>query len=147
MPSPAHPYVCASCGAHGLKLWRESYVWLDRVRLLCCYCTGREEGEDVLSTRPDGLRDGKYGQTDQIGSWLPAVPTPGGSFWGYTSIPEDACQWWRALRNWRYSGQAQVIRTATGSWTVRGLVNGRQLPRRRYRTRVLAAAALVRLHG
>lgn len=146
MKSTTPPYVCSSCGAYGLKLWRESYVWLNDVRLLCCTCVGCEEGEDVSTIDPDGVRVGKYDRTDQIGAWIPAVPTEDGSFWGYTSVPEDACRWWRNLRNWRYGGQATLTRTATGAWIVRGLADGRWLPRRRYRSFALAAAALVRAH-
>lgn len=37
-------------------------------------------------------------RTDQIGWRVPAVPTQeGDTFWGYTSVPEDGCDWWRKL--------------------------------------------------
>jgi len=36
-------------------------------------------------------------RTDQIGWLVPAVPTEDGSFWGYTSVPPEACEWWYKL--------------------------------------------------
>ena len=39
-----------------------------------------------------------HGMSDQVADWMvPAVPTEDGTFWGYTSVPEDRCAWWRAL--------------------------------------------------
>jgi len=36
--------------------------------------------------------------TDQIGWRIPAVPTEDGdTFWGYTSVPQDGCNWWARL--------------------------------------------------
>jgi len=47
---------------------------------------------DAIETKAERRR------YDQIGWLVPAVPTPDGeSFWGYTSVPQDACQWWHAL--------------------------------------------------
>jgi hypothetical protein len=42
-----------------------------------------------------------HGRTDQIGWLVPAVPAPppGDGFWGYTSVPDEGCRWWRALPN------------------------------------------------
>lgn len=28
---------------------------------------------------------------------IPAVPYENNNFWGYTSVPEDLCEWWRTL--------------------------------------------------
>ena len=143
------PYVCATCGIHGVKLWRESYIFLNNVRLLCASCIRSEENLERVSTMDDdGMIESKYGhgmRTDQLGRWIPAVPTDDGSFWGYTSVPEDGCRWWRSLRNWRYGGQARCTRTHTGAWLVRGLSGGKQLPRKQYRSRLLAATYLASL--
>lgn len=91
-------YRCARCGTSGCKLWRESYVMLNQVELLCANCTAKEENKEISTMGPDGKWMSEWGPTDQIGSWLPAVPTEDGkTFWGYTSVPDAGCQWWRDL--------------------------------------------------
>ena len=102
-------YKCAKCGAHGCKLYRE-YQSFHPV-LLCAQCASKEMKEIAskhtgyngdyeiatldtagLRTLPDGFK------TDQIGLYIPAVPDEEGlGFWGYTSIPEAGCTWWRQL--------------------------------------------------
>jgi hypothetical protein len=101
---PPRDYRCTSCGAHGCKLWRDSHMFADHVRMLCCDCAGKDEECDVTSIDADGrLRldpkiYGKDRRCDQIGSRLPAVPTEDGeTFWGYTSVPDAGVRWWRAL--------------------------------------------------
>jgi hypothetical protein len=82
-------YKCEKCGATGVKLWR-SYgdVW---VRLSCAPCLGVVVGKTGLYG-PRGKR------TDQIKQRVPAVPTQSGDgFFGYTSVPDEAVAWWRAL--------------------------------------------------
>jgi hypothetical protein len=79
-------YACSVCHATGVKLWRDSHTFLDSQTLACRSCAEREAGKPA--------RDG----SDQIGSRVPAVPTAdGATFWGYSSVPEAACRWWRAL--------------------------------------------------
>ena len=94
-------YQCARCGAKGCKLWRDSYIMLNQVELLCAPCTAKEEGTDISDIDADGKHTLDYLpalRSDQIGNWLPAVPTEDGqSFWGYTSVPEAGCKWWREL--------------------------------------------------
>jgi hypothetical protein len=34
--------------------------------------------------------------TDQLCGKLPAVPV-GNTYWGYTSVPIDGCNWWKDL--------------------------------------------------
>lgn len=78
------PYVCSHCGAAGVRLWRQSHVFLERVQLLCLACAESNTGHFL--------------KHDQIGELVPAVPTPDGlSFWGYTSVPQDAVDWWYSL--------------------------------------------------
>lgn len=99
---PPGRYRCADCGAHGVKLWRESEQFATLVRLRCCDCTGRFQDESVADIDESGrVRTMGYtARTDQIGSSLPAVPSPDGrTFWGYTSVPDEAVRWWKSLPN------------------------------------------------
>lgn len=87
-------YRCAECHRMNCQLWRQYQTFLDRIKLLCTTCAKKDQKQE---------REG-----DSIGWLVPAVPTilplwPGGkmhpdsSFWGYTSVPEDGVNWWRAL--------------------------------------------------
>lgn len=88
-------YACEECGAEGVKLWRRVAVMMEASEPLCLLCvSGRDPGVDHNRVRADGTVDGA---TDQIAGRLPAVPSPDGSFWGYTSVPESGVRWWRAL--------------------------------------------------
>lgn len=79
-------YTCADCGAKGVKLWRDYQTFLDAQTLRCRACAEKHEGK---AKRADG---------DSIGWSVPAVPTSDGStFWGYTSVPIAAVDWWKAL--------------------------------------------------
>ena len=94
----ARDYSCHRCAGSGLKLWRRYNQFLDHQRLLCAVCCGHESGEDVSTIDESGRRITEYGRTDQIGWWIPAVPTvEGDTFWGYASVPQDRVDWWRAL--------------------------------------------------
>jgi hypothetical protein len=97
--TPPDGYRCATCNAFGCKLWRESNVFSNHVTLLCCDCAALEEKKDVMSIDANGKRETEYGdRTDQIGWHIPAVPTEeGDTYWGYTSVPKEGCDWWRAL--------------------------------------------------
>ena len=97
--TPPAGYRCATCGAHGCKLWREYQTCADYTEVTCCDCAGAAEDKDVSGIDADGMRPTKHGgRTDQIGWRVPAVPTQDGStFWGYTSVPEDGCAWWKRL--------------------------------------------------
>jgi hypothetical protein len=99
-------YVCADCGARGCKLWREYQTFLEHQVLRCAPCAGKSQKTDVSSMDAAGRRAIPESEsrplagtrTDQIGWLVPAVPTPdGASYWGYTSVPEAGCAWWRAL--------------------------------------------------
>lgn len=93
-------YVCADCGAFGVKLWREYQTFLENQVLRCCKCAGKSQNKDVSSIDADGKRVDQTGcRTDQIGWLVPAVPTEDGSYWGYTSVPAEGCIWWRRLPN------------------------------------------------
>lgn len=77
-------YKCADCGAEGVRLWREYQTFLDHPTLRCRACSEEHEGKDLSG--------------DQIGGLMPAVPSHDGeTFWGYTSVPKAAANWWRSL--------------------------------------------------
>lgn len=83
VPPPA--YRCADCGVFGPKLWRESYS--SHVVLRCAMCAAAHVGQTPDLTN-----------SDQIGSYVPAVPDEdGASWWGYTSVPQAGVEWWHRL--------------------------------------------------
>lgn len=91
-------YRCTTCGAQGCKLWREYQTFADYSELVCCDCAGKSQGEDVSDIDAEGMRASSCGRTDTIGWRVPAVPTEeGDTYWGYTSVPDAAVQWWRRL--------------------------------------------------
>jgi hypothetical protein len=87
-------YRCDYCNVHGVKLWREYNTIADATKLLCVHCTKIDQQESVAKF--GGRCFPEYG--DQIGSFIPAVPTEGDdTYWGYTSVPEDGVNWWKNL--------------------------------------------------
>lgn len=107
---PSHPvdyskkevppsYKCHRCGAAGCKLWREYNTFLDHQVLLCARCAARRANTSIKSMDADGRRRISLGgRTDQIGWYIPAVPTKeNDTYWGYTSVPDEGVEWWRAL--------------------------------------------------
>lgn len=85
-PTP-NAYICADCGASGVKLWRLTHVFADEVVLRCRACTVKVADPPRYS----------FSVGDQIGSHTPAIPAMPGTFWGYTSAPLDAVLWWYDL--------------------------------------------------
>lgn len=79
-------YRCIGCDADGVKLWRDYQTLLERQTLKCRACSEAEFDKPALPDR-----------SDAIGWRVPAVPDDSGTFWGYTSVPEGAIAWWRAL--------------------------------------------------
>lgn len=97
--SDIRPYRCADCGAEGVRLYRPYSVMLSGVVLRCTACTRKKEGDSV---------EFDPACPDSIGWSVAAVPcirsAEGpiyydlrGSFWGFTSIPDDGVAWWRGL--------------------------------------------------
>lgn len=88
-------YVCGKCKQSGIKLWRNYQTFLNNQSLHCasCACEEQKKIDDIDQKGRSIAR-----QTDQIGSLVPAVPTEDGTtFWGYTSVPQEGCEWWYNL--------------------------------------------------
>ena len=97
--NPAAPrrYKCAHCGATGCKLWRD-YNRADS-KILCATCTAKDQRTDISTIDGQGRTEDEYGMTrSSIGFYVPAVPDSESSgFWGNTSGPREAWDWWRKL--------------------------------------------------
>jgi hypothetical protein len=93
-------YQCSFCGVSGVKLWRgigtADQAW-------CSKCGMAQAGYPDAIDYNGRHSCGEYGPSDQIYSpkqgqnLLPWVPTPDGETWGYSSVPPEGCEWWRAL--------------------------------------------------
>lgn len=82
-------YCCGNCGAIGVKLWRDYNAFLEFQRLRCGRCASESQDEDYSRVLVE---------SDQIGWMIPAVPTEdGATYWGYGSVPQAGCDWWRRL--------------------------------------------------
>jgi hypothetical protein len=112
-------YVCTSCKASGLKLWRDYNTIASACELKCAACatpaqvayeakTYTEQNRESLGTLDaDGMFMFRGG--DQLGGLVPAVPTPeGDTFWGYSSVPTEDVLWWYTLPT--YQGHALELR-------------------------------------
>jgi len=88
-------YVCSGCGATGCKLWREYQTMCTDLK--CAACSLAEQSK-TGTVGDDGKLADEHGRSDQIGWRIPAVPDEEGvGYWGYTSVPQDGCTWWRNL--------------------------------------------------
>ena len=91
-------YACDRCGVTDCKLWR---AFNDgAVELRCCDCAASEADppKDVSAIDDTGRVRVDDMLTDQIGWYVPAVPSESGaSYWGYTTVPANAVAWWRRL--------------------------------------------------
>ena len=97
-------YKCSFCGVSGVKLWRgigtAEEAW-------CAKCAMKQAGfpdsiddEGMHVSEYSGRADGRSDQIynpEQGQSLLPWIPAPDGETWGYTSVPPEGCEWWRAL--------------------------------------------------
>jgi hypothetical protein len=100
-------YACSVCEASGCKLWREykpevEAPWFAFARLRCCDCAAKPMGLDVSRIDAKGrvpMRDGReIVRTDQLGWFVPAIPTPDGeNFHAYSTVPPEAEAWWHRL--------------------------------------------------
>lgn len=95
-------YRCSKCSATNCKLWRSSMSL--HAELLCARCAAAKSGVSTQLFDADGRHPLEgfeaTNKTDQIGSYVPAVPVKEAeveTYWGYTSVPEYMCEWWRKL--------------------------------------------------
>jgi hypothetical protein len=89
-------YKCSKCDAENCKLWRQYNTCTDYIELMCCICACKDQKQDYSKRDKEG-KGGKY-NSDQIGGLVPAVPTEDKeTYWGYTSVPQDLCVWWKKL--------------------------------------------------
>ena len=100
-------YKCQVCGAEHVKLWRKYQTFVKNNTLVCASCLSRMHTEGNFVPK---FRDTKHGgrwsknkglpESDSLGEFVPAVPTEeNDTFWGYTSVPAEGCQWWKRLPN------------------------------------------------
>ena len=98
-------YFCHECNKTGVKLWREYNTFADQTALLCAKHAATNQNKDISNMDSKGKfidKSYKYetGKCDQIGWFVPAIPTEDEeSFWGYTSVPQDGVEWWWNLPN------------------------------------------------
>jgi hypothetical protein len=79
-------YKCGGCGATGVRLWRRWNTFVSHQSLTCKLCSELDQSAAMMRGH------------DQIGSRIPAVPTEeNDTFWGYSSVPDDAVQWWLGM--------------------------------------------------
>lgn len=80
-------YRCGECGARGVRLYREYETFMEHITLRCRACACKHAGQE-----PDQKSE------HSIGWLVAAVPTyDRTTFWGYTSIPQEALNWWNKL--------------------------------------------------
>lgn len=88
-------YACSSCAVKGLKMWRRIH---SSNELFCMSCGKKDQAHNDRKTNLFGsIAEFDWRKSDQLGSLLPAVPDYDGTYWGYASVPELGCEWWRAL--------------------------------------------------
>lgn len=79
-------YLCSSCHAGGVRLYRQFNIFLSHITLLCTACGLKHQKMRV----PDGEHT--------IGWLVAAVPTEDEStYWGYSSVPDRGVTWWNGL--------------------------------------------------
>ena len=91
-------YKCSKCGVGNVKLWRWYQSFLEHQELFCASCAATDQDEDISDMDSEGKHTTDIGKTDSIKWLVPAVPTEtNDTFWGYTSVPEAGCVWWKRL--------------------------------------------------
>lgn len=101
MPMVPAGYECGTCTSRSCKLWRVGGS--SHVELRCALCALREEKLTGLVVDDEGrIDDPQFGKIDQLGKYIPAVPTEDGKdWWGYTSVPWAGVMWWKSLPTYR----------------------------------------------
>ena len=83
-------YKCSVCDKRDVKLWRQYQTFSENIKLLCMDCAALDQNKNV-----DEI---DISRCDQIGWLVPAIPTKDNSFWGYSSVPQEGCDWWHSLK-------------------------------------------------
>jgi hypothetical protein len=90
-------YRCLVCNAHGVRLWREYNCIASAITLRCFDCAILKAGG---TAKPYSFEKGQHYTPDdsEISGLVAAIPTAeGDTFWGYSSVPDEGCVWWRSL--------------------------------------------------
>lgn len=102
-------YICGTCGAEHVRLYREYQTFLEHQRLHCTACAIKDqEAERALSDKRyvEGcLGDVRVAsklydpyKPHAIGWLVLAVPSEeGDTYYGFSSVPEDGLAWWMRL--------------------------------------------------
>jgi hypothetical protein len=81
-------YKC-SCGATGVKLWREYSCFSPSLFCYNCAVENQREARTVEKFSPEKTA---------LGWLVAAVPDEEGvGYWGYTSVPQAGVSWWKNL--------------------------------------------------
>ncbi len=87
---PPPKYSCSKCKVHGVALFRQYQCYANYIELLCVDCAEKDQDKKF---NPDNRP-----KCSEIGWLVAAVPTAeGDTYWGYTSVPQDGCDWWYRL--------------------------------------------------
>lgn len=90
-------YICQRCSLSGVKLWRDTNTFAPTKSLRCASCCLEEQKLSGPVTEEGKIKT-PYGESDQIGCLVPAIPDEEGEgYWGYTSVPQAGVLWWKRL--------------------------------------------------
>lgn len=110
-------YICDNCKVENVKLWRQSYAFLNDIKLLCFECSKKDQSKLDWNWQYSYSGETVFNNTDQIGSLIPAVPTEDCStYWGYTSTPLEGCRWWHKLNPICKTGFADKYLVSDKEW-------------------------------
>ncbi len=91
-------YVCHDCGAKNCKLWMDCRAPISEQVLLCANCAAKNQEREVSEMNRYGMYPSDFGLTNQIGCYVPAVPTKtNNGFCNYLALPQLGKEWWQRL--------------------------------------------------
>jgi hypothetical protein len=101
-------YACSKCKTAGVKLWRDYQTCADACELECAHCLAPDEkvdDEGMWQEPPYKAKDAKGNEipgmrTEQLKGKVPAIPVDD-TYWGYSSVPSQDVEWWKALPTYR----------------------------------------------
>jgi hypothetical protein len=108
--SDIRAYKCDTCGAKDCRLYREYQTFLNHQTLYCTACAltlhnavRAKEDKPVETLEQLRIYSPKVSQIGWRVAAVPCTRLPDGkfdwegSFWGFTSVPDDGCAWWDGL--------------------------------------------------